>query len=192
LIGVDIVDLTDPLLKPRSRKELRFISHPNDHCPKDIGEETLYWLLWAAKEAIFKAERQNQAFSPKEIEVIYSKKVGDRLLYSGRWVNEINGYSILKKDNIISVATTANIEAVKWNTFKLKTSIQPVCQLFDTIAPQLPPVSVTTTIWVWWLGLKGKAQITHAALLNNNLVNLRCSARADAEQVNTPLQTRNI
>ncbi|MEQ9374979.1 MAG: 4'-phosphopantetheinyl transferase superfamily protein [Imperialibacter sp.] len=138
MIGVDIVDLTDPLLKPRSQRELRFISHPNDHCPKDIGEETLYWLLWAAKEAIFKAERQDQAFSPKEIEVMYSKTVGDRLLYSGRWVNEINGYSILKKDNIISVVTTANIEAVKWNTFKLKTSNQSQ-ELRDCFQKEMGP-----------------------------------------------------
>ncbi|MEQ8531302.1 MAG: 4'-phosphopantetheinyl transferase superfamily protein [Imperialibacter sp.] len=138
MIGVDIVDLTDPLLKPRSRRELRFISHPNDHYPKGIGEETLYWLLWVAKEAIFKAERSEQAFSPKEIEVMYSKTVGDRLLYRGRWLNEINGYSILKKDNIISVATNSNIEAVKWKTFKLKTSNQSQ-ELRDCFQREMEP-----------------------------------------------------
>ncbi|MEQ9101972.1 MAG: 4'-phosphopantetheinyl transferase superfamily protein [Imperialibacter sp.] len=124
MIGVDIVDLTDPLLKPRSQRALRFISRPNDHCPEGTDDEIMYWLFWAAKEAVFKAERQRLAFSPKEIEVVYSKKAGDRLLYRGKWLNEINGYSILKKDNIISVATNSNIEAVKWKAFKLNTSNQ--------------------------------------------------------------------
>tara|TARA_R110002012_G_scaffold6596_4_gene31423 strand:- start:7170 stop:7703 length:534 start_codon:yes stop_codon:yes gene_type:complete len=125
LIGVDIVDLTDQLLKPRSVREIGFISHPYDHCPKGTDEETHYWLLWAAKEAIFKAERSDQSFSPREIEVVYSETESERLHYRGKWLNEINGYSILKKGHIISVAATANIEAVKWKTFKLNTPNQP-------------------------------------------------------------------
>ncbi|WOK08568.1 4'-phosphopantetheinyl transferase superfamily protein [Imperialibacter roseus] len=124
MIGVDIVDLTDQLLKPRSRREIRFISHPNDHCPKGTDEETNYWLLWAAKEAIFKAERSDKAFSPRQIEVVYSETEGDRLRYRGKWLNEINGYSVLKKDSIFSVAATANIAAVKWKTFMLNTPNQ--------------------------------------------------------------------
>jgi phosphopantetheinyl transferase len=124
LIGVDIVDLTDPLLKPRSRKELRFISHPNDHCPIGTDEEIHYWLLWAAKEAIFKTERADLAFLPREIEVVYSKTESEKLHYYGKWLNEINGYSILKKDHIISVAATANIETVKWKVFPLRASNQ--------------------------------------------------------------------
>ncbi|CAD5255033.1 MULTISPECIES: 4'-phosphopantetheinyl transferase superfamily protein [unclassified Imperialibacter] len=138
MIGIDIVDLTDPLLKPRSQREISFISHPNDRCPKGTDDETHYWLLWAAKEAIFKAERSDQAFSPKEIEVHYVEAIDDRLHYRGKWLNEINGYSILKKDNIISVAATANIAAVKWKTFMLNTSNQSQ-ELRDSFQREMGP-----------------------------------------------------
>ena len=71
MIGIDVVDLTDPLLKPRSKNHLRFISHPKDRNPfaSKLSDAENFWLFWSAKECIFKCYRKDITFDPKSIAV---------------------------------------------------------------------------------------------------------------------------
>lgn len=71
MVGIDLVDLSDPLLKPRDHRALRLISHPDDHVPDHPHS---FWLLWTAKEAVFKAQRQIIPFEPKKIAVSISQR----------------------------------------------------------------------------------------------------------------------
>ena len=71
MIGIDIVDLTDPLLQKRGERPLNLIKHPNDQFPDDCNP---FWLLWTAKEAVFKSFRKDKAFSPTDIEVQISQR----------------------------------------------------------------------------------------------------------------------
>lgn len=70
MIGVDIVDHSDPLLRKRDERSFRLIRHPQDeHDALDVGEEQLFWLYWVAKEATYKAQRARIRFDPKKIVV---------------------------------------------------------------------------------------------------------------------------
>ena len=65
MIGIDVIDLTDPLLQNR-KNAMRFILHPEDCYPENAQS---FWLLWAAKEAIFKAKRESLTFDPRRFPV---------------------------------------------------------------------------------------------------------------------------
>lgn len=72
MIGIDVVDLKDPTLKPRDRSHLRFISHRNENhnkFPEKISDSQVYWIYWAAKEAVYKFHRLEDTFDPKLIEI---------------------------------------------------------------------------------------------------------------------------
>lgn len=70
MIGVDIIDHKDPLLRPRDERSFRLIRHASDQHEKSIiSEERLFWLYWVAKEAIYKAQRKRVRFDPKKIAV---------------------------------------------------------------------------------------------------------------------------
>jgi phosphopantetheinyl transferase (holo-ACP synthase) len=66
LIGIDIVDLEDPILKVRKPEDFRFIRHPEE---KVLNHPMIFWLYWTAKEAVFKASRDLVRFQPKKIEI---------------------------------------------------------------------------------------------------------------------------
>lgn len=66
MIGIDLVNLQDPLLKKRDERALKLIAHTNDHCP---DHPLKFWLLWTAKEAVFKAQRIIQTFAPTAIPI---------------------------------------------------------------------------------------------------------------------------
>lgn len=65
-LGIDIVDLHDPQLKKRDERALRLILHPED---TQIQHPAIYWLLWTAKEAVFKCLREDSYFSPTQIPI---------------------------------------------------------------------------------------------------------------------------
>ena len=71
MIGIDIVDLTDPLIHERGTRALNLITHSNDQFPDDCNP---FWLLWTAKEAVYKSYRKDKAFSPTDIEVQITQK----------------------------------------------------------------------------------------------------------------------
>lgn len=66
LIGIDLVNLKDPKLQKRTARALKLINHPNDQYPE---HPQIFWLLWVAKEAVFKAKREIKSFSPTQIPV---------------------------------------------------------------------------------------------------------------------------
>lgn len=66
MLGIDIIDLTDPLLKERSKRSLELIQGNED---QTIDHPNLFWLLWSAKEAAFKCRREPLNFAPKSIPI---------------------------------------------------------------------------------------------------------------------------
>lgn len=66
MIGIDIVDLHDPKLRERTDRALDLILHPADTYPQHTQ---LFWLVWTAKEAIFKCNRKANTFSPSTLQV---------------------------------------------------------------------------------------------------------------------------
>ncbi len=70
MIGVDIIDHEDSLLRKRDERSFRLIRNERDHhSESDLNQEQLFWLYWVAKEAIYKAKRERVRFDPKKIEV---------------------------------------------------------------------------------------------------------------------------
>jgi phosphopantetheinyl transferase len=72
VIGIDIVDIKDSLFHPRTADHLRYIKAKGDQYPENIDPNLLYWIVWSAKEAIFKSKRQLILFNPKLITVVFS------------------------------------------------------------------------------------------------------------------------
>ena len=126
MIGVDIVDLTDPLLKKRNSRALGLISHPHDSCPFATSDEELFWLYWTAKEAIFKAYRLPGelpvAFSPKSIAVAYHTFEDGKMYFESNGTPPATGYTQLAKEHLLSVATLGAIASVQVSRFALDTS----------------------------------------------------------------------
>lgn len=122
MIGVDLVDLTDPLLKPRTSREIQLIAHPRDACPFSNDANLLYWLFWSAKEAIFKAHRLKENFLPQAIEVIYDSSEKNKLHYRGKWLNELEGYTLVSNVEVTSVAAFQNLEKIEFRKYHLNSN----------------------------------------------------------------------
>ena len=69
-LGIDIVDLSDPQIQRRNERTLQLVLSAED---KTLEHPNLYWLLWSAKEAIFKCHREAWNFSPTQIPVALSE-----------------------------------------------------------------------------------------------------------------------
>lgn len=100
MVGIDVIDLTDPLLKGRE-KALRFILHSEDTFP-DI--DSIFWIIWTAKEAIFKSKREIKSFDPKQIQVTIFQS-GNQIHFSS---NQIAGKVLIETDRVIAIAQQAN------------------------------------------------------------------------------------
>lgn len=72
-LGIDIVDLNDHQLKKRDERAMKLVINSKD---KTIEHPLLYWILWSAKEAIFKCYREAWNFSPTQIPVALSETDG--------------------------------------------------------------------------------------------------------------------
>lgn len=81
MLGIDIIDLNDLLLKERNGRSFDFISNPGD---KQIRHPHLFWILWTAKEAVFKAKRRDVTFSPTEIPIKLEESEEGIKFYSGK------------------------------------------------------------------------------------------------------------
>jgi hypothetical protein len=98
MIGIDLVDLKDPLLKERFSPSMRFISHPSDQI---IPHPQIFWLMWTAKEAVYKANRQSIAFDPKKIPVICQSGDSNYTFTS----DNISGQFIFSEELIIAICS---------------------------------------------------------------------------------------
>lgn len=100
MVGIDIIDLTDPLLKSRNTDTLRFISHPSDTIVGTGNPGSMFWSFWAAKESVFKARRRDVRFDPKVIPISLKRAHESRLEFvSDDYVGDVEiapGYVIAK------------------------------------------------------------------------------------------------
>lgn len=100
MVGIDVVDLHDPLFKKRSLDQLRFISNPADSV-LDLEDPALhFWVFWSAKEAIFKCQRQDTRFDPKSIPVSFQFQKSDRWTFNS---GEISGYVQTCPSHILAI-----------------------------------------------------------------------------------------
>lgn len=119
MIGVDIVNLQDPLLKKRTKSELRFISHPTDGCPAGLPDDLQFWLFWAAKEAVFKVHRLQTPFSPKEISIEITSVDQDEFAFRGMWKEYVSGKIIVSQQEVLALATKEAMSTVLYQTYHL-------------------------------------------------------------------------
>ncbi len=107
MIGIDIVDLNDPLFKKRTERSLDLITNEQDQF---INHPDLFWLLWSAKEAVFKTRREITSFSPKNIPIVL-KQEGSKIKFES---DEIKGEIWTDKNYILSIAGDA-IEPINFS-----------------------------------------------------------------------------
>ena len=94
MLGIDIVDLHDTNLKERDERSLNLILNEKDEL---MDHPDIFWLLWSAKEAIFKCHREAINYAPKSIPVQLSTEFDQITFRSGslRGVIEVNSKYIL-------------------------------------------------------------------------------------------------
>jgi len=66
MLGIDIVDIKDPSFQERNDRSFDLITHEQDTV---LEHPQAFWLLWSAKEAVFKCKREPLNFSPKKIPI---------------------------------------------------------------------------------------------------------------------------
>lgn len=112
MLGIDIVDLKDPQLKKRNERALKLISNQKD---KLTEHPNIYWLLWAAKEAVFKCRREAFNFSPTQIPVQFSVVEGEILFASKELLGKMK-----VTDSYILAVCSDEPEVVADKIFKTK------------------------------------------------------------------------
>lgn len=115
MLGIDIVDLHDPVLKERDERSLRFIKHPADTV---IEHDQIYWLLWSAKEAVFKCLREANNYSPTSIPVIMEETDGKIIFTSNHLEGEIN----ITSDYILAICSD-NLKKIQFEIIKATSTV---------------------------------------------------------------------
>lgn len=110
MIGIDLVDLKDPLLKTRNNRAHSLIHNPQDQALA-TSEEFGFWYLWTAKEAVFKVARKKTSFAPTKIPVQISQHGNDIYFQSE---NDVTGCIYTFSDIIISVAHHTSVKEVEF------------------------------------------------------------------------------
>ncbi len=131
MIGIDIVDLNDPLLKSRENS-LRLISHPQDK----IKHNTSFWHLWCSKEAVFKVHRNIQPFSPTYIPILFSSN-------SNFHSDEVKGSVSPSNNYVCSIASTK--ENYHYEIFECETS-NPSLEIRTLIKQWFKNTHITTSV----------------------------------------------
>lgn len=123
MIGIDVVDFTDPLLKKRNRSHLRFICHPKDSFDKalcTISESDLFWCYWVAKEAVFKCLGQQISFDPKSISIQVNQYTNHtnfkRFCFTS---GECSGYINLFDSYAMAIANRLEVQQIDYEIFAI-------------------------------------------------------------------------
>ena len=138
MIGIDIVDINDVLLHPRTWKHMRFIKAKGDRYPEDINPILLYWIVWSAKEAIFKSKRKLKPFDPKLITITFSH---DLNFYS----KQLSGSIEITSNYVVAIAAQESIKLVN----KIWMNNQKVCSqkaVRERIIEYFKPINVKFTL----------------------------------------------
>ena len=109
MLGIDIVDIKDPSFKERNSRTLDLISNPDD---VSIEHPHIFWILWAAKEAVFKYKREPLNFAPKKIPIKLSERNGSITFQSG----EIKGEIKVTDEYILAVC--GDLENISYKVFE--------------------------------------------------------------------------
>ena len=97
MIGIDITDLHDSLFHNRNVRSLNLILHKNDGL---IEHENIFWLLWTAKEAVFKQRRKDDTFNPKSAPIQLIEK-GESITFESQCGN---GFFEITVNYILAIA----------------------------------------------------------------------------------------
>lgn len=141
MIGVDIVDLDDPLLRKRSEKEMRFISHPKDTSSAGILSGItcgiIFWMFWAAKEAVFKSHRLQRPFAPKQIRIALKSFRNNVWEFEGKWWQKTQGRILVENNQVFALATVSGIEHARYAKYGLRSASpsEEVRRLFTNELP---------------------------------------------------------
>ncbi len=109
MLGIDIFDLQDLQVKHRTNRSLRLIQCPNDIL---INHPQLFWLLWTAKEAVYKCHRKEIDFSPTDIPIHLKNE--STISFSS---NRIYGKTVVTNDYILSVCSD-DLTKINYQIFK--------------------------------------------------------------------------
>ena len=111
-LGIDIVDLADPKLKERDDRSLKLIQNENDLI---ISHKNVFWLLWSAKEAIFKARREASNFIPTEIPISIVQQNKSFLFHC----QDFHGHFEIN-ENYICAVCAEDLSAIDYEVFHSK------------------------------------------------------------------------
>ena len=138
MIGIDIVDLKDPLLHPRTADHLRFIKAKGDQYPENTDPILLYWIVWSAKEAIFKSKRQLKSFDPKLITVVFS----NNLYFSSK---QLSGTVEATSNYVVATTAPPSMELMHqiWKNYQ-KASSQKIIR--ERIIAYFKPLNIRFTL----------------------------------------------
>lgn len=117
MLGIDIVDLKDQRTKERNVRSLRLIQHEKDTL---INHPHIFWLLWAAKEAVYKSKRKDTDFSPTSIR-IKIKRNGQGFSFQSE---DMEGMFRITKNYIVA-ACSKNLELIDYQIFESNHPISP-------------------------------------------------------------------
>ncbi|MEO9482447.1 MAG: 4'-phosphopantetheinyl transferase superfamily protein [Ekhidna sp.] len=109
MLGIDIVDLKDPSFKERDDRTLDLVKSSDDVL---IEHPHLFWILWSAKEAVFKCRREPINFSPSKIPIQISNENGEITFQS----NKIKGRITLKDEYIIAIC--GDLDQTEYHVFE--------------------------------------------------------------------------
>ena len=156
-LGIDIVDLKDPQVQKRDERALKLVHNSED---QSIEHPLLYWLLWSAKEAVFKCYREAYNFTPTQIPIKLSEIDGDISFTSNELVGKIeisNDYvlaicsddledvdhEVLNTDKIGTGAIVREAIVASFNDKKIKISIGSDDLNLPILLPSNQPISIS-------------------------------------------------
>lgn len=113
-LGIDIIDLTDPLLKERTSRSLELILNEED---QTIDHSNLFWLLWSAKEAVFKCRREPLNFAPKSIPIELAIK-NEEITF----ISETLEGKIIQKENYLLAICGDQLKEINFEVFEEETN----------------------------------------------------------------------
>jgi len=105
VIGIDIVDLTDPKLKIRNARSKKLVLNESEIIP-DLPN--FFWLYWTAKEAVFKGGRKPINFQPKSI--IIDWNFDDLTFRSSFQGINLQGQCMIEQDYVLSYCHIPNLK----------------------------------------------------------------------------------
>ncbi|WP_425392927.1 4'-phosphopantetheinyl transferase family protein [Ekhidna sp.] len=109
MLGIDIVDLKDPSFKERNSRSLELIQNEND---VTIDHPHIFWILWSAKEAVFKCRREPLNFAPTKIPIEVSENDG-AIRFSS---DEINGEIIVNDEYMMAIC--GDLDSIDYHVFE--------------------------------------------------------------------------